>query len=132
MLDPAVRGGRGEYCGAWYCSHTSSPIRPEPGRGSEIFRVPRGKGWLRFLLSIKTNATAATAPAADPITIPTFAPVVRPGASVAVELEEDEAPLAEVDEEADKPPVAVDDGESLEAVPVAAAVSLAVVAVVTT
>lgn len=85
--------------------------------------MPRGRGWLRFLLSIKTSATTATAPAADPMTIPIFEPVVRPGASAPSGLEEDEAPLAE-DDEVDEPTMAVDD-EPSEAVLVAPAVSLA-------
>lgn len=107
-------------------------MRPEPGRGSEILRVPRGRGLLRFLLSIKTNATTATAPAADPMTIPTFAPAVRPGASSPLEPVEDVAPLAEDVDEADEPPVAVDDEEPSDVVPVALAVSLVLVEVVET
>lgn len=71
---------------------------------------------------MSTRATTATAPAADPMTIPTFAPAVRPGAAVAVELAEDDE-LVEVDvDELDEPPVAVAAPDSVDAESVAAAV----------
>lgn len=131
MLEPAVRGGRGEYWGVWYCSQTSSPIRPDPGSGSEILRVLRPVGWPRFLLRMSTKATMATAPAADPMTMPTLAPAVRPGAAAAVLLEVEEALLAVADDEVDEPPlVAVDAEDAPEEVSEAADASLVAVAVV--
>lgn len=101
-------------------------MRPEPGKGSDIFRVPRGRGLLRRLLSIMTRATMPTAAAAQLTTIPAFAPVDRPGAAGAVE-ESDEDELSEAEE--DEVPSLVDDAPAAVAVPVESDVSLAAVAV---
>lgn len=86
--------------GEWYRSQTSSPIRPEPGRGSEIFMVPRGVGFLRFLLRHSTAATTRMAAPAAPTTIPALAPAERPELVVSSEEElGDELALADVEEE---------------------------------
>lgn len=59
--------------------------------------VPRGSGLLRFRLNTRAIATRATAPKAEPMTMPTFAPVVSSGADVA---------LSESESDADEPDVA--------------------------
>lgn len=126
MFEPAVRGGGGEYGCWWYCSQTSSPIRPEPGKGSDILRVllrPRGRGLLRRLLRTMTRATMPTAAAAQLTTMPAFAPVDKPGAAAAVvELSDDDEVSEAEDDEVVSP---VEDAPAAAAVPVESDVSLA-------
>lgn len=91
-------------------------MRPDPGRGSEIFMVPRGRGFLRFLLRYSTAPTTKMAAPAAPTTIPALAPAERPELSV---LSEDELPLAE-DACAEEAPVALASEVPCVAVPVPA------------
>lgn len=107
MFERMLRGVGGAYAGEnggalWYCSQTSSPIRPDPGRGSEIFIVPRGRGLLRFLLRYITAATTQMAAPAAPTTIPALAPAVNPEVVVLSEEEDEDAPLVVEDEAADE------------------------------
>lgn len=95
-------------------------MRPDPGRGSEIFMVPRGRGFLRFLLRYSTAPTTKMAAPAAPTTIPALAPAERPELSVLSQDElEDELPLAE-DACAEEAPVALASEVPCVAVPVPA------------
>lgn len=100
-------------------------MRPDPGRGSEIFRLPLGNGCVRFLLRYSTMPTMATAPTAEPTTMPALAPVDR-----LVTLEEvDELLLADDDEAAAAAPVVVELELALVAEPVRVVIPLAAVSV---
>lgn len=108
----------------------SSPIRPEPGRGSEIFMVPRGRGFLRFRLRYSTAPTRKMAAPAAPTTIPALAPAVRPVLADSVEeLDEDDdaedAPVASASEEPCVAVAAPADEASLVASLVASVVAVA-------
>lgn len=70
-------------------------MRPEPGKGSEIFKLPLGSGCDRFLLKNMTIPTIDTAPVAEAMTMPTLAPVER---FTSFSVESVEFPLAEADD----------------------------------